>query len=108
MITASSSGATKTWRPTLGAYRHARPSAIGCWPELFRVAFATNPAVRHVCLRWDDGRGEIGVVEPFLAAGFQLDRSVVLTAHAPSAPAHPNTAATIRTLRTDRDWEAAT
>lgn len=86
------------------------PPEAGCadrWIETFRSAFAHDPAVTHVCLRWDGTRGELGAIEPFVEGGFVVDKSVALTASEVTRPRHTPDAE-IRPVVTDDDWAAVT
>lgn len=77
------------------------------WPALFREEFADLPAVRHMTFGWDDPQGAPGHCQPFLAAGFELERSVVLVSDGPRPPPHPRPDLEVRPLASDADWEAA-
>src|SRR5512136_2547675 len=50
------------------------------WKALFAREIGTPPEVRHFAFGWDSVQGETGMVQPFLDAGFNLSRSIVLTA----------------------------
>jgi ribosomal protein S18 acetylase RimI-like enzyme len=74
----------------------------------FREAFAHDPAIRHVCLRWDRPDGAAGALDDFVADGFIVDQAVVLTARAVRPPPHPNRDLAVRAVRTDAEWAAVT
>lgn len=85
----------------------ARPPLEGDfehWNALFVEHF---PEAKHVAFGMDGTRGEAGASQPFLDAGFTLERSVVLTATQTHAPAHMNLEAEVRPLKSDADWDAA-
>lgn len=87
-----------------------RPPAPGDderWPRLFAQEIGTPPAVRHQTFGWDSPEGEIGTAPAFVAGGFRLLRSSVLTASAVTPPPRP-AAVTVRPLESDDDWRAAT
>lgn len=77
------------------------------WIETFRGAFAHDPAIEHVCLRWDSTDGELGAIDPFVRSGFVLDKSVALTATDVQQPARVP-AAEIRAIASDDEWAAVT
>ncbi|MEU4194481.1 GNAT family N-acetyltransferase [Kribbella sp. NPDC026611] len=62
------------------------------------------PAVRHVALGIDSVDGEIGAEDELAAAGFTVDRNVVMTASQVVPPQRPNTEATYRAITSDDDW----
>ena len=74
------------------------------WNALFKGHF---PESQHVALGIDGTRGETGQLQPFLTAGFDLEKSVVLTATQTHAPARMNLEVEVRPLKTDADWAAA-
>lgn len=84
------------------------PGDLERWTALFRDAFAADPAIRHICLRWDRPDGERGAVQPFADAGFVINETTVHTAVDLRPPPRPSGAVQIRPLATDADWEAAT
>src|SRR4051794_29303444 len=72
------------------------------WLETFRREF---PDAGHVAIGIDGTDGDTGEVADLLAAGVNLDLSVVLTAPALTAPARPPVE--VRRLRSDDDWQHA-
>jgi len=85
----------------------ARPPQEGDferWSALFREHF---PDAKHVAFGVDGTKGEAGVSQPFLDAGFTLERSVVLTATQTYAPERMSLEAEVRPLKSDADWDAA-
>jgi len=77
------------------------------WRELFGRDIGAPPKVTHLAFGWDSPQGDSGLIEPFLQAGFGVERSVVLTATQPRPPARPSSEVTIRVLNTDADWAQA-
>jgi len=75
------------------------------WKELFAREVASRLPVRHFAFGWDTVRGEMGVVEPFLAAGFNLSQSVVLTAGQVHLPPKFSREVEVRPLSQDWEWE---
>jgi hypothetical protein len=83
-----------------------RTSDVEAWPARFADAFGNDPAVRHVCLRWDRTDGAAGAADAFVAHGYTIDRQVVLTTQAPTAPPHANRDVRIAPVETDAEWAA--
>jgi ribosomal protein S18 acetylase RimI-like enzyme len=77
------------------------------WRELFALEIGAPPETEHQVFGWDSPEGEEGLVEPFLQAGFRLNREVVMTSSEPHSPAQPSQLAQIRALQTEADWEQA-
>lgn len=77
------------------------------WEDRFARHIGVPPAMSHVAFGWDGVDGELGAVEAFLDAGYQLNQSVVLTARAVKPPPRENMEVQIRPLLTDSDWAAA-
>jgi ribosomal protein S18 acetylase RimI-like enzyme len=109
-----------TFRDT-GEYVVVRtPANPGFWWGnylLYRTPFAPDdtkirlddfrrefPAAKHVALGIDSVDGEVGAEDEVTAAGFEIDRSVVMTADRVVAPPRSNTEATYRFLDGDDDW----
>jgi GNAT superfamily N-acetyltransferase len=63
------------------------------------------PAAEHVALGIDSVDGEIGAEDELTAAGFTVERNVVMTASEVVAPRRPNAESTYRLLDSDDDWE---
>lgn len=76
------------------------------WRSLFTKEFS-DPNVQHMFFAWDRTDGELGCIEPFLQAGFELDRSVMLTAERVHLPPNYSTLATIRRLESEEEYEQA-
>jgi ribosomal protein S18 acetylase RimI-like enzyme len=82
------------------------PGDAARWTARFEEAFAHDPDIRHVCLRWDRPDGEGGALDELEAAGFVVDRGDVLTARAVRPPPRPNRDVAVREVATDGDWAA--
>lgn len=63
------------------------------------------PEAEHRALGVDVTAGDVDDLAPLTAAGLSPDVSVVMTATAVQAPAHPAGEAAYRPLRSDDDWE---
>ena len=66
------------------------------------------PAAEHVALGIDSVDGEIGAEDELTAAGFTVDRNVVMTASQVVAPRRPNDESSYRFITSDDDWEQLT
>jgi ribosomal protein S18 acetylase RimI-like enzyme len=83
------------------------PSAIGAgelagWLEVFGRTF---PEAKHVAFGIDSVDGAAGDEGELTAAGFEVERSTVMTARSVVPPARPNTASAYRFLSGDDDWD---
>jgi ribosomal protein S18 acetylase RimI-like enzyme len=63
------------------------------------------PAANHVALGIDSVDGVIGAEDELVAAGFDVERNVVMTTGEVVAPSRPNAESTYRFLSSDDDWE---
>ncbi len=77
------------------------------WRYIFAQEIGAPPEVEHQVFGWDSPEGELGVVQPFLQAGFRPVRYVVLTSSEPCRPARPADLVSIRALKTAAEWEQA-
>jgi len=77
------------------------------WPAMFRAEFAGDAQVRHMTFGWDFRDGSEGAAERFVARGFTLERSVVMTARGVRRPPKCDDGVTVRRLVTDADFEQA-
>ena len=77
------------------------------WRDLFALEIGAPPKTVHQVFGWDSPEGELGVIQPFLQAGFRLASEVVLTNSEPHSPARPSNRISIRALKTETDWEQA-
>lgn len=79
----------------------ARPPQAGDferWRDVFSREIGDPPAVEHQAFGWDGTDGEVGMVEPFVRAGFGLERNVTLTTGAPRPPMRPAENVVVREL----------
>jgi ribosomal protein S18 acetylase RimI-like enzyme len=74
------------------------------WRELFLHEVGASPEVKHIAFGWDSPQGEAGLTEPFVQAGFDVNRDVVLTTPRPRPPARPSSAIIVRPLASADDW----
>src|SRR5258705_2051716 len=65
----------------------------------FQAAFADDPRIRHVCLRWDRPDGARGAVDELASAGFSIEEMVVMQTATPRAPSRTNDDAHLRRRR---------
>ena len=78
------------------------------WIARFEAAFAADPRVRHVCLRWDRPDGARGATNELARLGFELEETVVMTTSTPRlAPAQAREVG-LRRIESDADWAAVT
>lgn len=82
------------------------PTDPRAWVRRFEAAFAADPDVRHVTLRWDAIDGARGAIDAL--DGFFTEEQVVLVTPAPRPPPRVNTDVTIRRIESARDWDAVT
>jgi hypothetical protein len=80
------------------------PESTEAWVRRFRDAFANDPRVRHVCLRWDRTDGSHGATDALRAAGFGIEETIVLASSAPHPPPRVATDAALRRIDSDADW----
>lgn len=95
------------WGNFLLFERPPAPGDLERWQALFAREIGVPPEVGHQTFGWDTTDGEAGVIEPFLEAGFRVNRSVVLTAREPRLPARPTQGYEMRPLESDDDWAQA-
>lgn len=108
LVIRTPSNPTFYWGNFLLFKRPPGPGDEGRWPRLFAEEIGTPPSVQHQTFGWDSPEGEIGTAQAFVANGFRLMRSSVLTASAVSPPSRLAAELTVRTLETDDDWIQAT
>jgi GNAT superfamily N-acetyltransferase len=80
-----------------------RPGEPARWVDQFQRAFADEPRIEHVCLRWDRTDGARGAIDE-LPEGFVVEESIVLTTRTPRVPPKVNRDAVLRRVETDDDW----
>ena len=83
------------------------PGDLENWQALFQQEIRARQEAHHTVFAWDAPGGELGAVQPFLDAGFQLVESVVLTAGAVHPPQKYNQQVNVRPLVEDWEWELA-
>ena len=79
------------------------------WRDLFAKEIGAAPTYEHQAFGWDlsDVEAvEAGAIEPFLQAGFSVNRDAVLTASAPRPPARLSSEVDIQPLRPERHAQA--
>lgn len=76
---------------------------ISLWRELFSDEIAPAAPSQHEAFGWDSASGQQGDVEPFVSAGFRLNRNVVMTTRDPRSPANMNKDVKIRALRLESE-----
>ena len=82
------------------------PGELAAALDLFAREVAVDPAIRHVTLCWDGVTGEAGPVDELTAAGFAIERTLVMTA-AQVAPAAAPRGIELRPLAPDELARAA-
>jgi GNAT superfamily N-acetyltransferase len=53
---------------------------VAYWTRRYAEELGDTPAIRHVTLAWDGIAGDIGAVAELTAAGFAIERTLVMTA----------------------------
>jgi len=76
------------------------------WTQIFEEELGVDTP--HRLFVWDRTDGDVGLVAPFLAEGFEIDRGTALTATAVRRPAHARDDLEVRPLRDDGEWTEAT
>jgi ribosomal protein S18 acetylase RimI-like enzyme len=79
----------------------SRADRVEEWLDRFAAAF---PEARHRTFGFDTTRGTIDDLSGFVAQGFRVEASTVMTARAVRPPPHPNSEATYRVFQSDNDW----
>jgi GNAT superfamily N-acetyltransferase len=88
--------------------RPPRSADVEIWPRLFTDEIGRPPQIRHQTFGWDSPDGDFGEAEAFVAKGFRLMHSSVLTASEVAPPPHEVAELIVRTLESDDDWVQAT
>jgi len=78
------------------------------WVARFAAAFADDPRIRHVCLRWDHPDGARGDADALAADGFAIEETIVLETTTPRPPPRVNRDVALRRIDSDADWAAVT
>jgi ribosomal protein S18 acetylase RimI-like enzyme len=74
------------------------------WKAIFAKEIGIPPHYNHFVFAWDNLQGEVGVIQPFIDAGFKLEKTSVMTAKSVNPPAKLNQKCMIRTFTND-DWQ---
>ncbi|HYF74601.1 MAG TPA: GNAT family N-acetyltransferase [Nocardioides sp.] len=82
-----------------------RPPAADDVPRWMALTAAAHPGSAHVAFGVDGTDGTVADLQPFAAAGLDVEAATVMTATAVHEPPRPNREATYRPLRSDEDWE---
>ncbi|MDB4959901.1 MAG: family N-acetyltransferase [Myxococcales bacterium] len=61
---------------------------VAFWTRRFEEELGANPAIRHVTFWWDGITGDPGAADELRAAGFRIEKSLVMTAEAVAARPH--------------------
>lgn len=77
------------------------------WRELFVKEIGAPPKIEHQTFGWDSPEGDEGVIQPFLQAGFRLNRGIVLQSTGLPHLARPPAQVNVRALMTETDWDRA-
>jgi ribosomal protein S18 acetylase RimI-like enzyme len=75
------------------------------WKEIFAKEIGTPPEYNHFLFCWDSVDGKRSEIQEFLEAGFELVKTVVMTAQSVNPPPKFNHDCTIRTFKNE-DWQA--
>ncbi|MBN2556677.1 MAG: GNAT family N-acetyltransferase [Anaerolineales bacterium] len=78
------------------------------WKALFTREIGSRQKAEHFAFGWDTVGGEVGVIQPFLDEGFDLEQSVVLSTQEVGIPPKYNREVVVRPLTADWEWEQAT
>ncbi len=95
------------WGNFLLFSRPPRISDFAVWRDLFAREIGSPPETEHQVFGWDSPEGEAGVIEPFLSAGFSLNKLAVMASRHPRSPVRPADQVAVRALKTAADWELA-
>ncbi len=74
------------------------------WKHIFSKEIGTPPLYNHFVFGWDDTKGNLGIIQPFLDTGFKLEKTSVMTAQNVIPPPKLSTACEVRTF-TENDWQ---
>jgi GNAT superfamily N-acetyltransferase len=107
LVVRSPSNPTFYWGNFLLFDRPPAPGDEERWPGLFAEEIGRPPQVQHQAIGWDSPEGNPGAAENFVARGFRLLSSTVLSASAVSRPPHFAEGLVVRALTSDDDWRAA-
>lgn len=74
------------------------------WKSKFHLHFA-NMDVDHMTFAWEGPENQVGEIDQFLADGFELDRSIVMSARHISRPSKILTNLIVRPITTEDEWK---
>jgi hypothetical protein len=77
------------------------------WQALFQKEISSRQVTHHTVFGWDSPLGEMGEVQPFIDAGFELENGIVLTTQQVNPPPKYNHEVVVRPLVTDAEWQQA-
>lgn len=104
VVVRSPSNPTFYWGNFLLFARPPQPGDFETWRELFAGEIGRPPETMHMALTWDSPEGEEGCVQPFLDAGFNLERNVVQVGTTLRLPARASTEIVVRPLYTASEF----
>jgi ribosomal protein S18 acetylase RimI-like enzyme len=81
-----------------------REGDLETWQAIFAKEIGTPPDYPHFLFGWDGVDGDIGNIQEFLDAGFELVKTVVMTAQSVNPPPRFNQECTVRTFQAN-DWQ---
>lgn len=77
------------------------------WCRVFKEEIYDKNKSHHMLFRWDGVAGEKGDISAFEKNDFHVVEDVLLSAHEVNPPPHPHTEISIRSIKTDAEWEMA-
>ncbi|OFZ79396.1 MAG: hypothetical protein A2603_14490 [Bdellovibrionales bacterium RIFOXYD1_FULL_55_31] len=77
------------------------------WCATYRAEFPYYSTIRHMTFTWNEDDSCTPDFEPFLKAGFELDKTKVLATNRVVPPPKINQHIQVRPISTDSEWEAA-
>ncbi|GAB4426979.1 MAG: hypothetical protein Kow0031_06940 [Anaerolineae bacterium] len=107
LVILTPSNPTYYWGNYLLFARPPGQNNLHTWKELFHREIGSRQKAEHFAFGWDTVTGEQGEVQPFLADGFNLTETVVLTTDRVQPPPKVNQEVSIRPIETDDEWEQA-
>jgi GNAT superfamily N-acetyltransferase len=108
LVILTPSNPTYHWGNYLLFSRPPGQNDLSTWKTIFDEEIGARLKAEHYAFGWDTVAGEQGEVQPFLAEGFNLTETVVLTTAQVQPPPKVNHDASIRPIATDNEWEQAT
>jgi ribosomal protein S18 acetylase RimI-like enzyme len=103
------SNPTFRWGNFLLYERAPEPGDVERWEAAFAAEVGEPPETTHKVFAWDSPAGERGSVDEFIAAGYRLDESVVLSARPDDIVRPPkyDDEVVVRSLSGDEDFRQA-